>query len=82
MLLQSHAGEIELLPALPRAWPHGSVKGLKARGGFTVDLTWADGTFTEAQIQSTGGGQTQVRQGDRIIAVNLSPGQRRTLRAP
>ncbi|NUS05270.1 MAG: glycoside hydrolase family 95 protein [Nonomuraea sp.] len=61
MLLQSHAGVIELLPALPRAWDAGSYDGLRARGGFTVGVTWADGVPTEVRLSSARGGTARLR---------------------
>jgi alpha-L-fucosidase 2 len=52
MLMQSHAGEIHLLPALPKAWATGSVTGLRARGGFEVDIAWRDGRVTDYAVRS------------------------------
>ena len=61
MLLQSHAGEVEILPALPKAIPTGSVTGLCARGGFVVDIAWKDGKLTAATIRSKVGGPCRIR---------------------
>jgi alpha-L-fucosidase 2 len=60
MLLQSHAGEIALLPALPAAWKNGSVKGIKARGNFTVSITWKDGKLKQAKIYSGNSGNCRI----------------------
>lgn len=61
MLLQSHTGEIQLLPALPDAWPTGSIKGIKARGNFTVDIDWSQGKLKKAIIQANLGGNCKLR---------------------
>ncbi|HRT07946.1 MAG TPA: glycoside hydrolase family 95 protein [Candidatus Paceibacterota bacterium] len=72
MLLQSHAGEVVLLPALPKAWPAGWVKGLRARGGFTVDLAWKDGRVTEYRITSARGQPVRVRVNGQLLNLTSS----------
>jgi alpha-L-fucosidase 2 len=81
MLIQSQAGEIELLPALPGSWPTGSVRGLCARGGYVVDIAWRNGGLFAASITSRLGGTTPVRYGDRRITAQLHPGQALRLHA-
>jgi len=74
MLLQSHDGRIELLPALPDGWPTGKVTGLRARGAFEVNVAWRDGKLTEATIKSLRGGSCKVTYGEREIVLNTRPG--------
>ena len=66
MLLQSHAGFVQLLPALPSQWPDGKITGLKARGGFIVDMEWKNGRLFKAKITSTLGGNCRLRTYEKI----------------
>ena len=81
MLVQSHSilqfdnlqFTIELLPALPEAWKDGSVKGLCARGGYEIDMTWKDGQVTELQIYGKRSGKVTVRYNGKERKVNVTP---------
>ena len=70
--LQSlRATAIELLPALPKAWPTGSVRGLRARGGFGVDLEWSDGRLPRAALQGAAGETVHLRHGDTTVQLTM-----------
>jgi len=76
MLVQSHAGEIELLPALPPAWQDGSVKGLRARDGYEVDLSWKGGKLASAAVCNVSGdGICRVRFGDKSTELKVRRGK-------
>jgi alpha-L-fucosidase 2 len=76
-LLQSHAGEISLLPALPPTWKDGSVSGLKARGGFEVSIEWKDGKLTKSMIKSLLGNPCVVRVNGKTT--NYTPAKGETI---
>jgi len=75
MLVQSHTGAIQLLPALPKAWPGGKVTGLCARGGFELDMNWDDGHLTQAVIHSKSGLPCRVVCGNKIWEFNTTAGK-------
>jgi alpha-L-fucosidase 2 len=74
-LLQSHAGEISLLPALPVSWKEGSVSGLKARGGFEVNMSWKDGKLSSCEIKSILGNPCIIRYGEKTKTFDIPAGK-------
>lgn len=75
MLMQSQAGAIHLLPALPDAWPSGKVTGLRARGGYEVSIEWKKGKLTQATVKSLVGGTCKIRYGSVSRTVSLDKGE-------
>jgi alpha-L-fucosidase 2 len=82
MLLQARGDELRLLPALPRAWPSGSVTGLRAPARTRVDLAWRSGALVEATLTSDFAGERTVHLADRSVVVRLEPGRPARLRGP
>ena len=80
MLLQSRAGETELLPALPKEWPAGSITGLRARGGYEVSLKWTDGKLASATVKNVSGtGHCTIRYGAKVIDLDLKQGESKVM---
>jgi alpha-L-fucosidase 2 len=75
MILQSHQGFIELLPALPDAWDEGNVKGLVARGNFIVDMSWKDSRITSVRIHSATGGYCRIMYNGRLVEFSTEAGK-------
>lgn len=80
MLLQSHTGEIKLLPALPKAWDQGEISGIVARGGFEISMKWANGKLLDATILSKVGNPCSVRYGGTTVSLNLKQGDSMNLK--
>ncbi len=82
MLLQNRDDEILLLPALPRAWPTGSIVGLRARGATIVDLSWRNGRLAKATVTARDGGRRVIRHANMVREVMLPAGRPLRLRGP
>jgi alpha-L-fucosidase 2 len=80
MLLQSHNGEIHLLPALPDAWASGHIKGMRARGGYTIDLEWKEGKLIEAVIHPDFDGEVKIRYRNQVKTLSLKSGKQNKIR--
>ena len=74
-LLQCTGGEIILLPALPKQWPEGSVKGLRAKGGITVNLRWSEGKLAAAELIPDHDGECRIRIGEELRTISLTAGK-------
>ncbi len=81
MLLQSHAGEIAVLPALPSQWTDGHIKGVCARGGFEVEIAWQGGKLKHVKILSNLGNPVNLRYGDKTVTFSTKKGQSYMLNA-
>jgi alpha-L-fucosidase 2 len=75
MLMQSHQGYIELLPALPREWAKGQIRGLRARGGFEINMSWSDYKITRLKITSHAGTPLRVKVNGKLIEKNTVKGE-------
>jgi alpha-L-fucosidase 2 len=75
MLLQSHANEVEVLPALPSAWNEGNIKGICARGGFELDIVWENGGLKSVRVLSKLGNKLLLRYRDKVVKVNTANGK-------
>ena len=75
MLIQSHMGFIHILPALPDAWEEGTFNGVRAKGGFEIDLTWKDGKPVEIIVKSTQGGKCNLRYGNETLSFGTKKGR-------
>jgi alpha-L-fucosidase 2 len=78
MLLQSHEGFINVLPALPRQWPSGKISGLRARGGFELDIEWSAGRATRTTVRSLAGNPCRLRVNGKLHELSLARGEQRT----
>ena len=76
MLVQSHMGYIDLLPALPDAWPTGHVSGICTRGGFVLDMGWEQGKLQQLTVTATAGGPCELKYGQQSLKLSTQKGKK------